>query len=130
MMNLTDLVPPLDLCKLIPEGEFQDSALVFACQTDDDDGEEFNVFTRDMIEHLNKRFGGTPYTIYPAPTLQEILEELHKYEEDVYVKWSETAYHEWLINAYTQNSDFQEHDRNIVTAALKLWLKMKGIYHE
>ena len=28
-MELKDLVPPLELCKLIPEGEFSESALCY-----------------------------------------------------------------------------------------------------
>lgn len=28
-MKLEELVPPLELCKLIPEGEFEDSALMW-----------------------------------------------------------------------------------------------------
>lgn len=31
-MNLEDLVPPLELCKLIPAGEFEDSA--FLCEAE------------------------------------------------------------------------------------------------
>ena len=119
MMNLTDITPPLELCKLIPDGEFSDT---YAAYFWDANGENIT---------LDKRDGDAIWKdiiIAPAPTVQEILEELHKCEEDVYVKWSETAYHEWLINAYTHNSrDFQAHDRNMTTAAMKVWLKLKGI---
>lgn len=120
-MNLKELVPPLERCKLIPAGEFEDS-----CFTRPDiPGEP--VYTRGSkaYEHL-LRCG---ITFYPAPTLDEILDELHKCQEDVFLKWSERAYHEWLVNAYTpsRNEDYQAHDESKVIAALKVWLKMKGI---
>lgn len=107
-MNIEDLVPPLELCKKIPAGEFEDSALAFACQPDDDDGEETNIFTRDMIEHLEKRWGGTPYTLYPAPTLQEILEN------------GEPVYELTVKHKPGANQSMAEN-------ALKAWLKQKGI---
>ena len=123
MSNLTDLVPPLELCKLIPVGEFGDSALVWH------DG--YNPLTKHQYTGVSERPPMTPryYAEYPAPTFDEILDELHKCQEDVFVKWSETAYHGWLVNAYShgRNEDYQAHDESKVTAALKVWLKLKGI---
>ena len=121
-MNLTDIVPPLELCKLIPDGEFSDTALVFACQPDDDDGEEINVFTRDMIEHLETRLGGTPYTLYPAPTLQEILASMpHCSCRHDHLGWTTSSF-------YVEGNK-PEFGSN-PTAVMKLFLKLKGIYHE
>ena len=121
MSNLTDLVPPLELCKLIPQGEFEDSCFA----RPDIPGEPVHTRNGKVYEHL-KRCG---ITYYPAPTFDEILDELHKCQEDVFVKWSETAYHGWLVNAYShgRNEDYQAHDESKVTAALKVWLKLKGI---
>ncbi len=122
-MNIDDIVPPLELCKLIPEGEFEESALYW--------GELLgaqSVFPRECGDCDTFGVIQTEHIICPAPTLQEILEELHKLQKDVFLKWSETAYHEWLVNAYTHNSDdYQAHDRSLVIAAMKVWLKMKGI---
>ena len=113
MSKLENLVPPLELCKLIPQGEFADSMFTWWQITP---FEEWNVVVRSTL------------TTIPAPTLQEILEELHKQQEDVFLKWSEHAYHEWLVNAYTNNEakveDYQVHDINLPTAALKLYLQL------
>ena len=122
-MTFEDLVPPLELCKLIPAGEFEETALAWFSNY------HFGGF------HIEKRDLAAALTdngeICPAPTLQEIMEELHKHQEDVFLKWSENAYHEWLVNAYSHNKDdFQAHDKNSATAALKVWLKLKGIKYE
>lgn len=144
-MQLKELVPPPELCKLIPAGEFADSAFVWALRKAElpyvgvavginkgtvVDGDH-TLCTR---EHANKVFWGhgkneIPCPTIPAPTFDEILDELHKCLEDVFVKWSETAYHGWLVNAYShgRNEDYQAHDQRKTTAAIKVWLKMKGI---
>lgn len=110
MSNLTDLVPPLELCKLIPAGEFQDSAFAWWQITP---LVEWQVVVRSTL------------TTIPAPTLEEILEELRKNQEDVFLKWSETAYNAWFVNAYTHNKeDYQAHNKSGATAALKVYLKL------
>ena len=120
-MTLEKLVPPIDLCKHIPTGEFADSCFV-RCFDD--------IGTVILCERENEVKTEGWHTI-PAPTLDEILDELHKCQEDVFIKWSETAYHEWLVNAYSHNKDdFQAHDKNSATAALKVWLKLKGIEND
>lgn len=148
-MTFEDLVPPLELCKLIPAGEFEDSVFIWD-KTDtvgfwdgqDKDGNHIGGFGKipamkwrvrqNFSDRCRKRMkeSVTVLNVYPAPTLQEILEELHKQQEDVFLKWSEHAYNEWLVNAYTNNEakfeDYQVHDINLPTAALKVWLEMKG----
>lgn len=59
-MNLEDLVPSYDLCKMIPRGEFSDSAF---------------VWLKRRRKHVAIR---KPYMAQsiPAPTLAEILEKL------------------------------------------------------
>lgn len=145
MSNLTDLVPPLNLCKLIPTGEFEDSAFVWALRKAEPpyigraigvnmgsviDG-DYCLCTREYAGKVRWVHGkdNIPCPTVPAPTFDEILDELHKCQEEVFVKWSETAYHGWLVNAYShgRNEDYQAHDERKTTAALKLWLKMKGI---
>ena len=65
-MNLQDLVPPLALCKLIPKGEFEDSALLWFSNY------HFGGW------HIEKRELAVAFTdngeLYPAPTLQEIYD--------------------------------------------------------
>lgn len=117
MHELKDLIPPLELCRLIPAGEFGDTAFVRIGNT--------KIIA---LRHSAKwSFANQPHI--PAPTFDEILDELHKCQEDVFVKWSETAYQGWLVNAYShgRNEDYQAHDERKTTAALKVWLKMKGI---
>ena len=65
--TLEKLVPPLELCKKIPEGEFEDSALVWV-------GDQFyeNKSVVDRGYQGIQRDGD----IAPAPTAQEILEAL------------------------------------------------------
>jgi hypothetical protein len=127
MHDLKDLVPPLELCKLIPAGEFADSVFIWGYSCDKRNTEPF-VDERDCVEHCRKSMVNAP-PMFPAPTFDEILDELHKCQEDVFVKWSETAYHGWLVNAYShgKNEDYQVHDEKKTTAALKVWLQMKGI---
>lgn len=137
-MKLEDLVPPLELCKKIPDGihgNFHDCAFCwhytdtvgFICRTsgcEQVQSKQWQIVNNHRRKIEIRRKHGEE--IYPAPTLQEVLEELHKQQEDVFLKWSETAYNEWLVNAYTHNKeDYQAHDNNQATAALKVWLKHK-----
>lgn len=117
MSKLENLVPPLELCKLIPKGEFEDSAFIWDKTTsvgfwdgEDKDGNHIGGFGK--IPHKNYRLRqnysercrkhlksqGIELDIFPAPTLQEIIEILP------------------IIYSPTKAS-----------YALELWLKMKGI---
>ena len=61
MSKLEDLVPPLELCKLIPKGEFEDSAFVRIGNTQ-------IIALRRSAKCI---FTNQPHI--PAPTLEEIL---------------------------------------------------------
>ena len=65
MSNLESIVPPLDLCKKIPAGEFEDSALVWYRFW-----REYNVRPREQWIWPEE---DRPV---PAPTLEEILDAL------------------------------------------------------
>lgn len=115
-MNLEKLVPPLDLCKLIPDGEFADSVFAWWQITP---FEEWQVVVRSTL------------TTIPAPTLQEIMAELSLCDEYVDTGWfcmvGDPGH--WSIgncesDLYVKNGT--ENDRPEV-AALKVWLKLKGI---
>ena len=76
MSKLENLVPPLELCKRIPEGSFEDSALVwgnpkgwYPCLFPD-------VVSRDCCDDPSK-------VIAPAPTLAEILQALPRRNADL-----------------------------------------------
>ena len=74
-MTLEDLVPPLELCKQIPAGKFQDSALVW-------------MNTLEWVEGKYKWIQIVEPRRYaelieaPAPTLAEILDKTAKYTEN------------------------------------------------
>lgn len=110
MMELNDIVPPLELCKLIPAGEFADSALVWFSNYHFGG---WHIEKRGLAEALTDN-----YELYPAPTLQEILKELDEFEV-----WGNN-----ISDEHTVVSEFvQYEDENTATAALKVWLKLKGI---
>ena len=115
--NVLRQVPPWELCKLIPDGEFSESLFIWVNGIDNKPKIVLRPWDHDTS------------IAKPAPTFDEILDELHKCQEDVFVKWSETAYQEWLVNAYShgRNEDYQAHDQRKTTAAIKVWLKNRGI---
>ena len=117
-MNLQDLVPPWELCELIPKGEFRDS---FFCYVWCSFREEYLICKSDW-EH-------TQDICYPAPTLQEILAKFvvwHMKDKNNESKGN-------IISGLTENFGVN----NVVckwypipkTAeeAMKLWLELKGI---
>lgn len=65
-MKLEELVPPLELCKLIPEGEFEDSALMWV--------EDVHPTLTPFVEP--RRYILLEDEEIPAPTLEEIMEKL------------------------------------------------------
>ena len=125
MSNLTDLVPPLELCQKIPPGEFQDSALAHISR----EGEWGHAIMTPVRWKVYKKCGW--FEIYPAPTLQEIMVEI-----DNLGGWCPTAYrlqNQWTVDYQEDKEDGmndiveQTDPDNPATAALKLWLKLKGI---
>ena len=69
--TLESLVPPLDLCKQIPEGAFTNSVFVWSYSCDKRKTEPF-LDERDCIEFCRRDMVNAP-PIYPAPTLAEIM---------------------------------------------------------
>ena len=134
MSNLESIVPPLELCKLIPAGEFTDSVFVhiqykppewyrrnwrytLATVTTD-----FYVSPRSFAENSDVQFenindGGRSRikpVFYPSPTLEEILDSL-AYLGAVFCKGCirlENQFYEYPIES---------------EEALRLWLRVKGI---
>ena len=120
MSNLKSIVPPLELCKLIPAGEFEDSALVwvyddvvgFLCRTS---GCEQIHKKEWQLEHNHPRKIAirrkSGHEIYPAPTLEEILESIGGVET-------------WDTMTIARITNGKQ---NLTTNALKRWLEVKGI---
>jgi hypothetical protein len=124
-MTLEKLVPPLELCKLIPAGEFEKSVFIW-----------MEVEASATMEKTWSLMQGTPYARQrpnrkiPAPTLQEIMEVLPHDDayNDLLIGYSGkvdklTGWHIYY------NGDRNRHcyDQSAATAALRLWLKLKGV---
>ena len=116
-MRIKNLVPPLELCKKIPAGEFQDSVFIW-----------MEVEASATMEKTWSLMQGTPYARQrpnrkiPAPTLQEIMAELPAC--DCY-RFSDK--NEWTVLLVNGPVDDGVKSDSPATAALKLWLKLKGI---
>ena len=122
MKTLESLVPPLDLCKKIPKGEFADSVLVYGNPKGWSPCLYPQLVTREECNDPDK-------TIAPAPTLVEIMLAL---DEAGY--WCPTCYYQ----AGTWHMDCEDDDPavpapaimdakdkyNPATVALRLWLEL------
>ena len=120
MSTLERIVPPLELCKQIPVGEFEDSALVwvyddvvgFLCRTS---GCEQIHKKEWQLEHNHPRKIAirrkSGHEIYPAPTLAEILESIGEVE----------TLDTMTIYRITNGK------QNLTTTALRQWFHLKGI---
>lgn len=118
MMNLQDLVPPLYLCKLIPEGEFEESVLCWIDFRGVYPGWNYRdpgVVVRETAWAATSKKG-----VYPAPTLQEIMYDLPQG-----VELSRDS--EWFCSLDMTN---EYYDNTTATAALKVWMKKKGFQDE
>ena len=124
MSKLKDLVPPLELCRKIPVGKFEDSALVLIfwhkspntpveirtrCEVENDP--EFD----DLVEDQR-------IIIYPAPTLAEIMEADHRIR--IACSCDDKT---WLANCWVNGTWTVRNDINPTTAAMKLWLAGNGV---
>lgn len=105
MSNLKDLVPPLELCQQIPDGEFAESFFIWVNGFDNQPKVVFRPWDKKNIA-------------CPAPTLEEIWKEL---PDTVKVdKWGGFHIKNDVKNGYGVSNT------KGATAALKLWLKLKG----
>lgn len=142
MSKLEDLVPPLELCKLIPVGEFRDSEYSYAYKKWIEKPKELygetiistthivrsaDGFSPDHEKNPSPEFWEFIHTFfptchvckahYPAPTLQEIMAAMpycrvYKKTSGIFI-----AVHNKTRIAHMDGA----------TAALKLWLKLKGV---
>ena len=117
MSKLESIVPPLELCKLIPEGEFEDSALGWV------DGNTQNP-DDIFVEPRRYAINGTHR---PAPTLEEIITSLLTY--GWLVKIDCRIQLDTFVELYsgTSNTRYVEYGPSACDAALRLWFKVKGI---
>ena len=135
--KLESIVPPLELCKQIPAGEFEDAALVwvyddvvgFLCRTS---GCEQIHKKEWQLEHNHPRKIAirrkSGHEIYPAPTLEETMTSLLNYDGWL-LKIDSRFGLETFVELYskTSNNRYVEYAPSACTAALRLWFKVKGI---
>lgn len=117
-MSIENLVPPLDLCKKIPAGEFNYTAFSWYAELQHINRKpphEYSYYVADSKKD-NLAWGG--YKAYPAPTLEEIIRKIRLD----------------LLCGIEHHGDFYVANRHIgcfederaAAAALRLWLKLKG----
>ena len=115
-MKIEDIIPNVELCKLIPDGEFSDCVFVWV-------HDSFNLYpaARELVA---KDYSGH---IYPAPTLQEILRETQPGDTAVFCchhgggSWSmgDSEQDLYVINGFEGEIPPE--------IALRWWFSQKGI---
>lgn len=120
--GLEKIVASLELCKLIPAGEFEDSALVWR--------ERIGNFSRDnrvkirVKEDISYKVESAEVNYFPAPTLAEIRRELRNLSVNV-IDGAITV--SCRIDPEKTLSETARDDNDVTAAALRLWLMVKGI---
>ena len=113
--ELKDLVPPLELCRMIPAGMFSDSALIWFF-----DGHDWWINARE--------FDATSEEEFPAPTTDEILAELAKFPHHFNNAMLEIDKDAYIVGAFKPNRGkpgshlTENRDARPVVAALRLYL--------
>lgn len=139
-MEVENLVPPLKLCEFIPQGEFKKSTFAWCKMTAPVNKKAFVCYNVHMDKKSNMEWH------INAPTTDEILVAC----KDIAGVLNPTIYYQndiWIADCAVNRSgklgeEFLEDDdfKNLdivsgksdcpVVAALKLWLKLKGIKYE
>lgn len=144
--GLESIVPPLELCKQIPTGAFADSALVWTkpwtylntvgMQPEIAPRPELYLRRNAMLfDEFTVKYAHdeAPHIIpvgelYPAPTLQEILEALGNHGS-VFTRRDDEG---WMVmleiagddEGYGYDAKIERDLTNPTTAALRLWLEV------
>ena len=120
--GLEKIVASLELCKLIPAGEVEDTALVWR--------ERIGNFSRDVWvkfrapEDISYKVESAEVNYFPAPTLAEIRRELRNLSVNV-MDGAITV--SCRIDPEKTLSETARDDNDVTAAALRLWLRVKGI---
>ena len=124
MSELEDLIPPLELCKMIPDGHFADSALVWArpgnigVLVGKDD--LWEIFERASLEKTEE--------MLPAPTTDEILAVMAIFPHYFNNAMLEIDKDAFIVGAFKPNRGkpgshlTENRDARPVVAALRLYL--------
>lgn len=110
-MKLEELVPKIELCKLIPDGEFGDSCFVRMGK------KPYVIIERRLI----RKDVGKQDDVYPAPTLQEIFTRL----PNMYALNGDFLNPRMFITL--RNKEIKKYGLIIPDAALKIWFHVRGI---
>ena len=114
MNNVESIVPPLELCKKIPAGKFEDSVFAYLLS-----GYSLNHRFGERVDIENEAKKYEAYAIVPAPTLQEIMEALPAC----------TCYRlgqVWTVALCNDALGDETKDLDPAEAALRLWLEVEG----
>lgn len=116
--TLESLVPPLDLCKQIPQGAFENSVLVWMGDLDGDPV----LFPREC--GICNQYGAE-IAIAPAPTLAEIMEEIDQSFDANLIATFNLG--QWVVEyRHYPKKGIGSDNFNPATAALRLWFDVKG----
>lgn len=108
MSNIEDIVSPLEMCQLIPDGCFEKSVFGWRYTPRVGQGDfDWTVVIRDSND-----------VDCPAPTLQEILAEI----PDVTLNYDGRG--RWAVQAILPSRAYGDCNANPATVALKLWLEL------
>lgn len=121
MSKLEKIVPSLRLCKKIPAGEFKDSVLVWKERIGN--SRYYLVKIREP-EDISYKVESVYVNYFPAPTLEEIRWELRNLSVSVY---ENTVVASCKIDPETWVSETVFPDEHDADAALRIWLKLKGV---
>lgn len=112
-MSLESLVPPLEMCQQLQPGDFPESAMVWA-------------YTGNGYEVTSREVWGIVESIFPAiqaPASDEIMEKL---PIGTILQQDEPGVWVCIVHGGEPGIMIEKAD-NPATAALRLWLKLKGI---
>lgn len=124
MSKLESIVPPLELCKLIPAGEFEDSALVWLYWAKDESsfGNVVPRILKDQFSSILPGLGAVLKAEVPAPTLAEIRRELRNLSVNVIDGVITVS---CRINPEDTIFETARDDNDVTAAALRLWLRIR-----
>ena len=126
MGKLEDLVPSLELCKQIPEGEFVDRCFVWSWSCDRREDTPF-IDDRDCVEFCRRGLVNAP-PMYPAPTLAEILAKIGD-DPRVSIARASRTLGGWRVTAQNERGNCSYSlflDDNPADAALRLGFEVEA----
>lgn len=115
---LEDLVPPLSLCKQIPQGEFENTVFQWQEAALKNGSNSVEIIPHYPLEWKHPEWA----MLYPAPTVAEIMEKMYhcrlKHKGNIFFFERRNKAGAWA-GGY-----------NSAEIALQVWLKLKGIINE